>query len=81
MNSPGIRTSAEIVKLSVYAFSYDGDTAYWLAYAGIGILTVTTVVIRIRTKSLIPVVAGLAGYKLIIVITVFVGSTRHLFKH
>lgn len=71
--SLGSHASAVIVTVLFMLVHTAEALTYWPAWVGIGMLAVATILIRIRTKSLLPAVAAHAGYNLVLVISVFSG--------
>ena len=67
-NAIGIRLAAIIASVVFVLAHVTEVLGYWPAWMGIILMACATVILRIRTGSLLPAIAAHAGYNLIIVI-------------
>jgi uncharacterized protein len=72
--SCGVLVSALIVTVLFLLLHLPETLNYWPAWVGVGMLAVTTVVIRIQTGSLLPAIAAHASYNLLLVLAVLFAS-------
>jgi membrane protease YdiL (CAAX protease family) len=73
-NKLGIRTAGIIVTL-VFVLVHASETlGYWPAWVGVALLASAALLVRLRTRSLMPAIGVHAGYNLCLVITVYAGA-------
>jgi len=72
-NGLGVRAAAVIVTV-VFVLAHGLEAlTYWPAWVGIGLVATATVVVRLRSGSLLPSIALHAGYNTCLVVAVYVG--------
>ncbi len=76
-NTYGVYVSAIIVSLLFVAIHIPEAIYYWHILIGISMLSIATILFRIKTNSLFPAIAVHFGYNLLVVITVYTGFHVH----
>ncbi len=73
----GVPAAAVGSALAFWAMHATEWAVYWPAAIGIGVLTILLTVVRLRTRSLAPCMAGHLGYNLVMAAVVFGAGTGH----
>ncbi len=75
-NKIGVGSAAVIVTVVFTSLHATETLAYWPAWVAIALLATTTVLLRLRTRSLLPPIGAHFGYNLCIVLATYVGTAQ-----